>query len=326
MIVNVGPDGDFRTINEAICAVPYEESATIRIAAGIYREKLFIEKKDIRIEGVGMDDTVIEYADGAEEKMPDGARRGTFRSQTMFLGGKRCVLKDLSVINSAGPGEIAGQAVALYADAESVYLENVELSSYQDTLFTAPLPVAEKQPNGFLGPRVLTERKLTKQYYKNCRIIGNVDFIFGGADAVFDGCDIIVRNRSKEINGYITAPGDNPGRLGYAFLNCRITGEDPDMKESVFLGRPWRSEGKAAFLSCRYDGCIHPLRFSEWGMTYAEESNAHFAEYAPADIQGNPISTDGRNPWVRLLDDNEAKVIYDICSDIHKTVYPPDMR
>ena len=37
-----------------------------------------------------------------------------------------------------GDGEKAGQALAVYADASRVLMENVNLYGNQDTLFTAP--------------------------------------------------------------------------------------------------------------------------------------------------------------------------------------------
>ena len=105
--------------------------------------------------------------------------------------------------------------------------ENVKMTGCQDTLFCAPLPVSARQQNGFMGPRMMTERRLTRQYYKNCEITGDVDFIFGGADAVFDDCFITCNDRmygrsaagsgqagvdkdqidvsERIINGYITA-------------------------------------------------------------------------------------------------------------------------
>ena len=57
LTINVAPDGSgqFTTISEAVLAVPYDCPAVIRIAPGIYREKLVCEKKDITLAGAGMD-------------------------------------------------------------------------------------------------------------------------------------------------------------------------------------------------------------------------------------------------------------------------------
>ncbi len=309
MRITVGKNGDYRTVKEAVEAVLYDDPSVIEIDEGVYREKIFIEKKDITLKGAGIGKTVIEYGDGAKDMMPDGSRRGTFRSETLFLGGERCRLCDLSVRNTAGTGMEAGQALAVYADSTFVYMENVELTSHQDTLFMAPLPTSVRQPGGFFGPRMLSDRKPTYQYYKNCVIKGDVDFIFGGADALFEDCEIIACDLKKEINGYITAPSENLGNIGLVFKDCLIHGETQDMEHTVFLGRPWRPEGKAAFLSCRYDECIHPLRFSEWGELSPPESRASFCEYDPMDPSGKQLDVSGKNSWVRALNDSEAAQI-----------------
>ena len=187
--------GDYSVIQEAIDAVPYDESAVIEIGAGVYKEKIFCEKKNITLVGAGMAETVIDYDDYANEIMPDGSKRGTFRTYTAFFGGKKVAVRDMTIRNSAGDGRVVGQAVAVYADADICRFENVKMTGCQDTLFCAPLPVAARQTNGFMGPRMMTERRLTKQYYKNCEIVGDVDFIFGGADAVFDDCVITCNDR-----------------------------------------------------------------------------------------------------------------------------------
>lgn len=196
LTINVSKSGgDFSCIQEAINAVPYEEDATIHISEGIYKEKIFSEKRDITLIGDGIDKTILSFDDYANEIMEDGSKRGTFRSYTAFFGGGKVHVKDMTIRNSAGDGRAVGQAIAVYADANLCFFENVKMTGCQDTLFCAPLPRQERKKNGFLGPRVMTERRLTSQYYKNCTITGDVDFIFGGADAVFDDCTIICNDR-----------------------------------------------------------------------------------------------------------------------------------
>ena len=55
LCITVAQDGsgDFASISEAVLAVPYDCPAQIRIGAGIYREKLVCEKKDIALQGPG---------------------------------------------------------------------------------------------------------------------------------------------------------------------------------------------------------------------------------------------------------------------------------
>ncbi len=293
--------GDFSSVQEAIEAVPFEESAKIMIGEGIFREKLFCEKRDITFVGAGIDKTVIDFDDYANEIMPDGSKRGTFRSYTAFLGGRRVNVRDMTIKNSAGDGRVVGQAVAVYADADLCLFENVEMNGCQDTLFCAPLPRAERQKKGFLGPRVMTERRLTRQYYRNCIITGDVDFIFGGADAVFDDCRIICNDRmhggshekalsgnldkdqidvtERLVNGYVTAACGRKEDLGFVFRNCYIGGAAGCEKGSVFLGRPWREEARTVFLDCSCDESIAPERFSGWGGITKEEPETFYGEY-----------------------------------------------
>ncbi|WP_158589531.1 pectinesterase family protein [Butyrivibrio sp. CB08] len=312
--------GDFSSVQEAIEAVPYEESAKIVIGEGVYREKIFCEKKDITFVGAGIDKTVIDFDDYANEVMPDGSKRGTFRSYTAFFGGKRVEVRDMTIRNSAGDGRVVGQAVAVYADADVCLFENVEMNGCQDTLFCAPLPRAERQKNGFMGPRVMTERRLTKQYYKNCIITGDVDFIFGGADAVFDDCKITCNDRQhggfadlagasggavaggkldkdqidvteRLVNGYVTATCGRAEDLGFVFRNCVITGAKGCEEGSVFLGRPWREEARTVFLNCACDKSIAPQRFSGWGGITKDEPETFYGEFGTRLIEGEAGAT-----------------------------------
>ncbi len=310
--INVGENGDYHTIREAVEAVPYDTPAIIRISEGVYKERLFIEKKDITLIGEGKEKTIITQSAGALDFLEDGTKRGTFRTWTMFLTGKNVKLSQMTVENTAGWGSKVGQAVAIYSDADHVFMEDMCIRSRQDTLFLSPLPVVERFNKGFFGPRMLLDRKNTRQYYKNCEILGDVDFIFGGADAVFDDCRITVMNRDKDINGYVTAPSENVGDLGFVFRNCIIDGEEGMEKETVFLGRPWRPTGSTTFLSCRYGTIIHPLRFCEWSELETDDSQANFAEYDPKDLSDEPIDISRKNKWVHLLDEEEAGRINDL--------------
>ena len=97
-------------------------------------------------------------------------------------------MEDLTIANDAGPGSAVGQAIAAYVDAEKAVFRRVRLLGNQDTLFCAPLPEAEREKDGFLGPRKFAPRRPSAQYYQSCEIAGDIDFIFGGADALFEQC------------------------------------------------------------------------------------------------------------------------------------------
>ncbi len=320
-------DGDYSTITEALQAIPYEEEAIIHIGEGTFVEKIFSDKKNVSFIGEGIYKTVISYGDGAFDDMEDGTKRGTFRSYTAFFGGKKCVVKNMTIENTAGDGSIRGQALSVYADAEECLFEGVKLLGNQDTLFCAPLPLKERQKRGFFGPRVYNPKTLTQQYYKNCEIYGDVDFIFGGADAVFDNCFIQCNNRSKYasgddkserfINGYITAASGEKENLGFVFRNCTIRGEEGCEVGSVFLGRPWRENARTVFLDCRMDKTIAAERFSGWGNVSKDEPDTYYGEYGSINLEDDqPVSLDQKNSWVKEIDPEIYKSIIEKADEL----------
>ena len=182
LTVSQDGSGDFASISEAVLAVPYELEAEICIGPGIYREKLVCEKRALTLRGAGADATTLIFGDGGKLPHPDGRPTHTFRSYTAFFSGGSVTVEDLTIANDAGPGSAVGQAIAAYVDAEKAVFRRVRLLGNQDTLFCAPLPEAEREKDGFLGPRKFAPRRPSAQYYQSCEIAGDIDFIFGGAD------------------------------------------------------------------------------------------------------------------------------------------------
>ncbi len=249
-------DEDYATIQEAIDAVPYDMPAQITISEGVYREKLFSDKESISLCGSG--DVTIIWSDSASRIDEGGRRLGTFRSYTAFFGGRHVFLRNLAIVNDSGDGSLVGQGIALYLDAARAELEDVRLIGHQDTLFLAPLPEKEREPGGFYGPRHLIPRRMTSSVFRRCRIEGTVDFIFGSGDALFLSCDIVSAGP-----GYAAAPSGSREGRGLVFDSCRFipsfAGDGP-----VYLMRPWRDEGKASFVSCRFGAHIAPEGLAPW--------------------------------------------------------------
>ena len=299
LCITVAQDGsgDFASISEAVLAVPYDCPAQIRIGAGIYREKLVCEKKDIALQGAGADCTRLVWGDGGKLPHPDGRPTHTFRSYTAFFSGERLRVEDLTIENDAGPGAKAGQAVAAYVDSAHAVFEKVRLLGNQDTLFCAPLPEKEREKDGFLGPRGLAPRRASAQYYHDCEIAGDIDFIFGGADALFEQCTL--RTVDNHIpHSYVTAPSGKADGLGFVFWDCDFVSDCP--VGSVYLGRPWRPEGKTAVLDCRLGAHIAPEGFSPWN----DRADTNLAAFAEAGSNGPGAVP--RPGWVHALTASQA--------------------
>ena len=301
LTVTVAQDGsgDFASIAEAVLAVPYEEEALVQVGPGIYREKLVCEKRCITLRGVGADKTKLVWGDGGKLPHKDGRPTHTFRSYTAFFSGEWLRVEDLTIENDAGPGAKAGQAVAAYVDSARAVFRRVKLLGSQDTLFCAPLPEKEREKDGFLGPRGLAPRRPTAQYYTECEIAGDIDFIFGGADALFEQCTIRTVNNHLPVS-YVTAPSGRADGLGFVFWDCDFVSDDCPAG-TVFLGRPWRPTGKTAVLDCRLGAHIAPEGFSPW----QSRTDSDLACFAEAGSTGEGAAA--RGAWVKQLDGQQAE-------------------
>ena len=211
--------GDYTSIQEAVDAISSSTvSETIFIKNGTYNERVEITHNNITLIGESMDNVIITKDYYALMTMPDNTKRGTFRSYTFFVHANNFHAYNITFVNSSGFGTEVGQAIAVYAEGDNITFKNCKLLGHQDTLFTGPLPLKEKQPGGFTGPTEFAPRILSRQLYEDCFISGEIDFIFGSATAYFKNCTLYALNRNKEINSYYTAPSTYEcQKYGYVF-------------------------------------------------------------------------------------------------------------
>lgn len=306
IILSVRPGSEAGALQAVLDRLPDDGTpAVIRLAPGVYREKVVLARSHTTLEGASAGNTRIVWGDGAREILGDGIKRGTFRTATLRTDGAHITLRHLTIENDAAPREKAGQAIALYADGDHLLVEDCVLRSFQDTLFTAPLPPKEIEKNGFIGPKQHAPRVPQRHTYRRCRIEGDVDFIFGGAAAWFEDCDIAAvdgrEDRSQPFAAYCTAASTPENQAyGYVFKACRfLNGGCP--AGSVYLGRPWREWAKTVLLDCDLGEHIAPAGFDDWGKTHAH-STVFYAEYGSR----GPGSAGERAAFVRKLSDREA--------------------
>lgn len=227
------------------------------------RDGQFYVKED----GTVLDGGKFESGLYARKLHEDGRPYGTFRTYALLVTGNQVVLRNLTIANTSGPGAKVGQAIALYGDGDELQIENCRILGHQDTLFLAPLPPAEIQKDGFLGPGQFTERKRRRVYVKNCLIEGGVDFVFGGAEAFFEDCEF----RSVEP-GYVFAPcTPEEQEEGFVCLNCRFTSVLSLEAESCYLGRPWRDFAKVRLENCYLGAHIKKEGWHDWNKPLARE-------------------------------------------------------
>ncbi|TFI57563.1 pectin esterase [Sphingomonas parva] len=250
--------GAYRSVQAAIDALP-DRGGVIRIAPGIWREKLTIARDGVTLIGTGRDPqaTVLVYGDSAK------SAGGTFNSATVTASGDDLRIANLTIRNDwwLQPGNPPSQAVALSVTGDRAVITRVRLLGHQDTLF------ANKGKGG----------RMARQFFSDCYIEGHVDFIFGNAKAWFRNCHIHgLAHSDVWYTAQSRASADEDS--GYVFDRCRLTA-DPDAR-NVSLGRPWRDHARVVFLNTRMDAPVMPEGWREW---YPGTSNrlptTDYAEY-----------------------------------------------
>ena len=265
--------GDFRTVQEAVDAVPSgnKQRVIIHIRPGIYRGRVLIpkDKPYLTFQGDDAAKTVITFFQPA---MTSSGERSFGSTTVVWADGFEA--DNITFENTFG---IGSQALAFYISADRAVFHNCRFLGGQDTLFAG-------------GGR---------QYYKDCYIEGWVDFIYADATAVFDHCEI-----HSKGPGWLTAQSrkSTSGTNGYVFLNCRLTAE-PGLEGQVYLGRPWTPAAQVVFMNTWVGSHIRPEGWHNWDRPEREKT-VFYAEYRSTGPGADPK---GRVAWSRQLNDTTAK-------------------
>ncbi len=265
----------FKTIKEALYYTNSVIEPVIFIKNGTYKEKIHISKSNLTIIGESNADTIIEYDDYAGLVDSSGEKIGTFRTATVTVHDESVNFKlfNITIRNSwDGHSKVKGdsQAVAFRSKADKSVYYKVNFEGFQDTLF-------------------LDE---ARHYLHDCKISGDVDYIFGGANVIFDACTIVnvARPTDSPRFGYIAAPRTNYDievvaqrtALGFLFRACNIKSEldyeTISEDDKTYLARPWRRDARAVFIECNIGYHVSKLRWTF--MHDRKHEDAYFREFS----------------------------------------------
>lgn len=243
------------SISEALANAPAGGRLHMHFPSGIWREKLLVTRPDVTFIAERPGTSVIIY-DDHHGTVRDDRTLGTGDSATVTISAPAFTARGMTFANDfdylkaleerqGDPAKRHGsQAVAFrtMADADGTVCEDCTFLGWQDTLYC----------------------DAGTHYFDSCRILGNIDFIFGAGLALFDSCAIV--SRYSGADGYICAPSTKAdSELGFCFLSCRLEKESSSMPpHTVWLGRPWHPGGAtdvscaAVYLSCVMDDHIKP--------------------------------------------------------------------
>jgi len=308
-VVDINGTGNFKTIQAAIDAAPTAQTSpyVIFIKKGKYHEVVTIPstKPFIQLIGESLAETIISYDNYSGKPNPNGGTFGTSTSGTVNVLASDCMLMNLSMENATGYGIDANaipvpatgdgpQALALYVSADRVVFYNCRFNGGQDTVFTG-------------GPA-------KRNYFKNCYIDGNTDFIFGDATVIFDTCTIYPRTRlDNSAGGYVTAVNTKAvSAYGYVFRDCKLTKNRG--YTNYTLGRPWQSGSGGVFNKTVYLNTALGSNISAvgWSVFDANTTPAtvFYGEYNSKHYDGTTVDVSGRISWSHQLTATDAANYY----------------
>jgi len=296
-IVAQDGSGNFTTLQASIDSTPSGliKPFKIFIKNGKYKERVRIPatKPFIQLIGESVASTIITYNSAARDTM-DGRALGTPGSSTFFVYAADFSATNITFENTFGDGSQA-VAASVYGD-RSLFI-NCRFLGNQDTLLTYKTG----------GPA-------TRQYYNNCYIDGNVDFIFGNSIVIFDSCIIYAKTRTRAGNSFITAANTPAGQeYGYVFRDCVLPANNGFTY--YFLGRPWqnstgigtipKSHTKVVFINTTMSNSIPPEGWTKWD-TATNTALVYYAEYKSKYFNGTLVDTSKRVNWSYQLTNAEA--------------------
>ncbi|WJX67339.1 pectinesterase [Trifolium repens] len=187
------------------------------------------------------------------------------------------VLSDITFKNTFG---YDGPAVAasIYGDKTAIF--KCSFIGYQDTLLSAT----------------------RRQYFKNCYIQGEVDFICGDGQSYFENCVMHATQGKSRPLGFVTAQHrDKPNEpSGYVFRGGAIVGNG-----QVNLGRPWGPYAKVIFWGTYFSSVVTPQGWTAWNDSMiSQEQKTTFAE---VNCRGPGADTKERVKWEKKPKDLNLK-------------------
>lgn len=257
--VDMDGGGDFATIQGALDWIPQNNTLprTILVEPGTYHELVHVgqNRRFVTIMGTGTNrgDVVIHH--------PSPATTGSSSAGILRVSADDLTVRNLTIdsgvyvaqTNPAGPDRLdipafPGRINSIRSTADRFVCENLLIKGGQDTLY------AHSGTSHFAG----------------CEVWGSVDFIYGGALAVFDDCDIV---QVRSSGGPICAPSTNHAQPhGLVFINSRfprartVDGYPYDVNSgSTRFMRPWGKDGATEIINCELDSHFTTKGWSEWG-------------------------------------------------------------
>ncbi|XP_050379516.1 pectinesterase/pectinesterase inhibitor PPE8B-like [Argentina anserina] len=274
VIVSQDGKGNFKQIMDAIAAAPSHSTNyfVILVKKGVYKEYVNIDttKSNIVLIGEGKDATIISGSKSV------GGGRATFDTATFVVRAQGFVAINIGFENTAGQKNLQG--VALLSGGDRSVFYRCKITGNQDTLLV----------------------EAGRQFFRECQIIGTIDFIFGYGTAVFQKCNIYIKRNQMGATRVIAAHGRNSSTdsSGFSFQYCDINGDpqptgtaDSKIPVGTYLGRSWGIYARTVFMQSSISSILRPEGWLQW---HTDAEQPYFGEYQNS---GPGAALGGRVKW-----------------------------
>lgn len=247
---------------------------------------------DSDIAGVGVINNGVTRIDSSNVSLIGQSKEGTILYNEPKYGGSGCTAtidlntgvndfyaEELTLDNrfdyvKAKDEKLNTQAIAFRERGDRTVLKNVALRSYEYT-YNSNNPSAS-----------------SRGYLENCDITGAVDMVIGDGNIWFEGCNLILRDRTA--NNIAAPTTQTVQEWGYVFNNCTIkpeTSQPSLLKDKNWtLGRPDNNSPACTFLNTRM--VIEPRSYG-WANKKAD-LKVRFHEFNSMNEAGNKMPLGGR--------------------------------
>uniref|UniRef100_A0A8R7PAQ8 pectinesterase n=2 Tax=Triticum urartu TaxID=4572 RepID=A0A8R7PAQ8_TRIUA len=147
-----------------------------------------------------------------------------------------------------------------------------------------------------------------RHYFRECFIKGGVDFIFGYARSIYDGCTLVSnipsrygRHRAGWVTAHARRHAGDPG--GFVFKGGELRGTGRQ-----YLGRAWNKYATVVYYHVNMSNIVVPQGWTPW---YAgnDTNDVLFAEVG---CTGPGSDMAGRVSWEKHLSEAEVKKFVDM--------------
>ncbi len=225
IIVAADGSGNFKSIQGAINSLPASSSEPriIFIKAGIYREKIYIEKPNIIFEGQDREKTII-IASIARDEWRCG-HADDWGVATMNVGADDITLKNLTITNNFGIN-FTERTIWCAADTTANKEKTLRRDGHQMALRTmnaTKLKAINCHFTAFGGDTVSPwDVDNGMWYFKDCIMEGGVDFYCPRGWAWAENCEFITRTGPAAI----WHDGSKHQDSKTVLVNCKFSGYD----------------------------------------------------------------------------------------------------